>query len=678
MTGVELLAPLGLAALLAVPLVVLLHMRHTTPAPRPVPTLRFWIAAQEAPTERARLRRPPLTLLLLLQLLVVAALGFALTRPATADAWTELGLRTEPKHVIILLDGSTSMGAVDTPTGQSRFDEARDLALDRVSDLREGDVATIVLLGTRVTTFEATDAAGFPAFRARLAGLQAPGGRADLNGALSLTRDLLLPKLEDEVVLLSDGALAADPALVAGLGAPVELVRVGGTAVGLAGGNVAITDLSARAMPGNPDRQQLWVRVGNFSTEPLTIPLVLWTDGIEAGEPRAVELPPNGEFVEVDWGELPTGTAEVRVALDVQDAFPADNSASLILRQESDLTLRVLLVTDVPGDLARVLGVLDGADLRIEDSNSTAIQNVGSSYDLVVYENAAPSGGSLPDAALLFVHPKLDSPYFPTRGSMPAPMVANVRPEDPLLYAVDLAGLTFGETPVYELDPSQWIEVVEGSQGGPLILRGALQGRPSVVLAFDVEASNIVDRHAFPILIANIARELVPSPLPPSVPLGDPLVYRPSTDATAVRVTAPNGAVVELQVPTPPPDAVGSVAADLREISYTDTGRPGEYLLVEVGPDGAELGGGRFVVNAGHPAESDLRPNEELPGILATSRAADQVAGANDLFDLWPLFAAAALALLSLEWLIAVVPWRRQPAVAVATAGVGGARWRRR
>jgi hypothetical protein len=672
--GVELLAPLGVLALAGLPIVILLHMRHTTPEPRPVPTLRFWLAAQEAPTERSRLRRPPLSLLLLLQLLVVGALGFALTRPATADSLTSLGLRTEPKHIIILLDGSTSMGAVDTDSERTRFDEARDLALDRVRDLREGDVATVVLLGTRVTTFEATDGAGFPAFRTRLAGLQAPGGRADLDAALGLTRDLLLPKLRDEVVLITDGALTVDPALVADLGAPVELVRVGNAGDGLTG-NIAITDLSARAVPGSPDRQQLWVRIGNFTPADATVPVVLLTDGIETGR-KTVTIPANGQYAELDWGQLPVGTAEVAVAIDVVDVFPADDRANLILRQKSDLTLRILLVTDVPGSLSRALEILPGAEVTIEPTDSSALASVGSSYDLVVYENTAPVE-PLPDAALLIVQPEADSPFFPTRGTMTAPTIVSAQPQDPLLNGIDLSGLTFGETDVYTLEPPDWTVIVGGNPG-PLIARGVLGGRPSVVLAFDVQMSNISQRIAFPILIANIARQLVPSPLPPSVPLGDALTYRPSADATAVRVTVPGGSTLDLRLPDIPPDATGAEAAGLREVSLTDTGRPGEYQLVELAADETELGGGRFVVNAGHAAESDLRPNDELPGILASARAVDQSTGAGDLFDLWPIVAAAALALLALEWLIAVVPWRRQVAVATATGSAAAGRPGRR
>src|SRR3954452_24891298 len=122
----NLLTPLGLAALVAVPLIVLLHMRHVTPPRRPVPSLRFWEAANPRPAEERRLRRPPLSLPLLLQLAAAALLAFALARPATAAQLAALapGLHAEPRHLIILLDGSTSMSALAGSPPLSRWESA--------------------------------------------------------------------------------------------------------------------------------------------------------------------------------------------------------------------------------------------------------------------------------------------------------------------------------------------------------------------------------------------------------------------------------------------------------------------------------------------------------------------------------------------------------------------------
>ena len=227
--GVNLLAPLGLAALVAIPVIILFHMRHTTPTRRPVPSLRFWEAANPRPAEARRLRRPPLSLPLLLQIAAAALLAVALARPATAAQLAALapGLHAEPRHLILLLDGSTSMSATPGAASLSRWEAARLEALDRLAPLRQGDVATVILMGTRPVTLTATDDASLIALRERLALVAQPGGRADLDAALALAGDLFLPNLDREVVVISDGAVTADPAVVAGVDAPVTLVDRG-------------------------------------------------------------------------------------------------------------------------------------------------------------------------------------------------------------------------------------------------------------------------------------------------------------------------------------------------------------------------------------------------------------------------------------------------------------------
>jgi hypothetical protein len=686
MSGFSLLAPLGLVALVGLPLVVLYHMRHTTPVVKPVPTLRFWLAAVDQQTEQARFRRPPLTLLLLLHLVIVGLLAFALMRPAATDAWAGLGRRTEPEHLIILLDGSTSMEATDTPSGRTRFEEARTAALQRVSGLHEGDVATVVLMGTHPTTLEATDATSLKALRDRLGRVAAPGGRADLNAALQLAKDLILPGMADRIVLLSDGALAVDPTLVKDVGAPIEFQRVGRSDTG----NVAITDLSARSSPDNPNQQQLFARIVNFSNDQVTAHVTVNADGIKVdSDQQSVPIDANGE-TQVVIKDLPAGAAKVTVSVQADvagqpvDAFPADNSASLVLARGAELGLRILLVSDLPGPLQRVLTVLPGAQVTTQSTtdNLTGAGDAASQgpFDLVVYEGfTTPDAASLPNAPLLFVNPPRDG-LLPTDGTrtMVEPTVTSVIANDPLLTGVDLSGVTFGETPIHTLSATDTVIVgasdKNGPGSGPLIYRGRVQstGQPMIVLAFDLNdaKTNLPQRVAFPILMANMANELAPSPLPSAVPLGDPLRYRPRAGTATVRIVPPGGAPVDLAVAVGGDSAAnatgttaaGTTAADsgaLREVVYADTGQSGEYKISELDATGKETGGGTFVVNAGHTRESDLRSNQELPGVLATARTAADAGSHTSLADLWPTLVAFALAVLGLEWLWSVLPRRR-------------------
>lgn len=665
MSGLTLLAPIGLAALIGIPLVILLHMRNTTPNLRPVPTLRFWLVALQEHRERMSFRRPPFNLLMLLQMLIVGLVAFALARPVTTSALSGLGQRTEPQHLIVLLDGSTSMSATDTANGETRFEAARQEALRRVDNLREGDVATVIVLGTNTTTFEATDAAGFRTVHDRLAALPLPGGRADFDEALKLASDLLLPDLEDRVVMVSDGAVTVDPQSLSRLAARIDYVRVGGELTG----NVAITDLATRASVDNPSQEEIYVRIANFSDQAVTLPVALTVDDIPDAQDE-LTIQPNGGSGTLTW-DLPAGAESATVAFDWDDPLPADNTASTVLSSTGDLSLKILLVSDTPTSLQRALTSLPGADVTTVGTDAPEAQDKSIQFDLVVYDTFSPDPNALPSVPVLFVNPP-ENGVLATRGVMQQPIVERLQADDPLLRGVELAGVTFGETTVVVLGGSD--REVAAAAEGPLIFRGTMPqtGELMVALTFDVAQSNLPRRVAFPILIANIVGYLAPSPLPSALPLGDPLIYRPGADAATIRITPPTGEAVNLAVAAANPSDENGVN-QLREIAYPGTGIPGPYVVTELDANGAELGGGSFIVNAGHPRESDLRTNEDLPALLSSTTADSPGKARHATSDLWPSLVIAALAMLLFEWLVTLLPRRRRRLVRSAhQPGSGG------
>jgi Ca-activated chloride channel family protein len=660
MSGLELLAPAGLIALLGIPLVVLYHMRHTTPDQREVPTLRFWRAAMLEETRHERFKRPPISLLFILHLVLVGLIAFALSRPAASRALGGFGARLEPKHVILLLDGSTSMSALDAASGRVKYEIGREIARDRLGELGDGDVATVILMGSHSTTLEATDSAGLKAIDERLGRLPLPGGRADLNAALSLTGDLMLPTMADEVVLITDGALAADPSIVSEIAAPIELVMIGGAEHE----NVAITDIATKASTSTSGQQQLYARIVNFGAQAVTAPVVVSADGIELSR-GDVTIAPNGESEELVQ-DLPAGASLVDVRIEVLDALAADNSASSVLVQGDEFGLRILLVSEVPTELQRALAVLPGAQVTTMSYAEAAATQLEDAFDLVVYEHTLPPN-EMPNVPTLLVFPEPDG-RFPTDGVMANPVAERVRAQDPLMRGVELAGVTFGQTPIYTLDATS-TEIVGGGEG-PLIFRGTSEaGEPFILLAFNIAESNIARRVAFPILIANVAAELAPSPLPSSAALGDPLSYRPHSGAATVRFTPPTGQPVDLDVSVQSDAEATNGTLDV--VTFADTGQPGRYEVVELDAQGNGIGGGRFVVNAGHTRESDLTPNAALPATLAEAGGGAGGDAGSALSDLWPAIAAAAFVVLLLEWLVTLLPRRRKrrlsPSAALAS-----------
>jgi hypothetical protein len=661
----SLLAPIGLAALVAIPIIILFHMRHTTPPRRHVPSLRFWEAANPRPADERRLRRPPLSIPLLLQIAAAALLAFALARPATAARLAALapGLHAEPKHLIVLLDGSTSMGATAGAGPGTRWEAARQEALIRLAPLREGDVATVVLMGTRPLTFTATDDASLISLRERLTAIAPPGGRADLDGALALAGDLFLPNLERQVVLISDGAITADPSMAAGVAAPIELVIAGGVGDDAARANLAVTDIAARPSPDGDGTTGLYASIVNFGPDRVTVPVTLLGDGLEIGHAE-VTVDGNGDTGPLRW-LLPPGVTELTVRIERPDALLADNSARLLPGDAAAATIapRILLVSDLPGALARALMAIEDVQIVIEPSDNLSAVIAGG-YDLVVFDRTAPPSETLVriETPSLWVAPPVDGPFAASEG-ISDPRITRVRAGHPLLDGVDLSGATFGPTPVLTLAAGD--EEIVGSADGPLLYRSEVNGQPAVVLAIDPESSNLPKRVAFPVLIANIVAAIAPSGVPAAIPLGEPLVYEPRAATAEVEIVPPSGEAAVFPV-SAPSTATEELAAgpSSREVVFTDTGAAGAYSVSETDASGASLGSTRFVVNAGHQRESDLRANPDLAATLASATGANVVAPRQERVDLWPLLALIALAVIIVEWGIAL--W---PAVHGATRG---------
>ena len=196
-----------------------------------------------------------------------------------------------------------------------------------------------------------------------------------------------------------------------------------------------------------------------------------------------------------------------------------------------------------------------------------------------------------------------------------------MRAGDPLLDGVDLSGATFGPTPTFALAAGD--EEIVGAAEGPLLYRTAINGQPAVVLTIDPEASNLPKRVAFPVLIANVVAALAPDGVPAAVPLGEPLVYEPRAATASVAIVPPSGEPALLPVFSAAETGRRRCADSVsREIVYTDTGSAGAYSVTETDAAGIALGSTRFVVNAGHPRESDLRPNPDLAATLANATGA--------------------------------------------------------
>lgn len=643
--GLSLLMPLGLTALAAVAIVIVIHMRRRTPPVLTLPSIRFWEPAPEDHAERSRLRRPPLTLPLVLQVLATVLIALALARPVVEGVAGLTTQRSDPENVIVILDGSTSMQAVDRLQGETRRWDVAQRELDRLLDgWQPGDVVTVILTGGRLQSFSGSTAHQVDGIRSTFTRMETPGGRADIDAGLTLTADLLLPDRENRVVVVTDGAVRVNPSVAALVRAPIELRTVGGS--GLETSNVAVTAIGARALPGQGDQQRLGFTLASFEDEAVRVPYTVQADGTDVVTEMIDLAPGSASSVEVN---LPPGASSASVSIQTRDVQIADNHANLQLANADLSALDILLLSDTPGPLERALTAIPDARVDTFETTTPGIKSLAAPYDLVVFEGMAPAADDLPEAPMLFARPQQIGEAFAIEGVMPSPVVDELRAGDPVLDGVDLAGVTFGETPDYRTIAGEQV-LVGGSSGGltgPLIWRGSVGEQRFVALAFDLAASNLPQRVAFPVLVSRIVTDLTVSSLPSTVVIGEPVVYAPSLEASRVVFTDPAGAVYALEVR-------GSDATTRNDVTFDDTGRAGVYHVQELRDDGRVAGEGAFVVNAGHPEESDLRPISGLETSLLGGSVRDVRSLTGSVTsEIWPLLALLALLLVVAEWFVA-------------------------
>ncbi|MBA2470441.1 MAG: BatA domain-containing protein [Chloroflexia bacterium] len=647
--GLTLLAPLGLAALLALAAIVLIHMRRRTPPVITVPSLRFWEPASAESSDQRRLRKPPITLPLILQLIAALIVALALARPAMDALPGMASQRTTPEHAMIVLDGSTSMLAQagdDDP--RTKWDFARSEADDLLGEWQAGDVVTLMVAGSRLETTSASTRPQVDRLRERISTMDAPGGIAGIDAALEVSADLVLPDRSNRLVLVTDGAVRVNPDIAALVAAPIEPRVVGEGEATMP--NVAVTSIGSRRIANRDDTSRLSFAISSFAPEAVRLPYRVQADGVDvvsseidlaAAETRTIEV------------TLPQGTRLADVTVDVRDAFGGDNRATVLLDGSGSGGLDILLMSDNPAALERALGALPEARVDVFPTSTPGIRALATGFDLVVFQGISPLPDDIPDVPMLFVRPTQIGERFASQGVMAAPSIDRVDAGSAILDRVDLAGVTFGNTPAYLLDTSDQ-ELVRGEANGvagPLVWRGEIEGNPYVAFGFDLESSNITGRVAFPVLIARSVAGLTEAPAASALGLGEPLLYRASQGVATISVVEPSGEATILDV-----SATGG------SVIFEGTGQAGRYTLTGLGDAEQVLEEMTFVVNAGHPVESDLRVNDALAQSLQGASAADEaVTERRGLADLWPILVAIAGAVIALEWLVFSAGWLRVP-----------------
>lgn len=548
------LAPIALAGLAFIPLVVAFYLLKLRRDERVVPSTLLWqklVTDVEANAPWQRLRR---SLLLLLQLLLVLILAFLAARPFLEHP---AGFA---KDLVIVMDASASMAASDV--APSRMTEARARAIEALRDLPAGGHVSVIAAGrtARVVANATSDLGHVRAAIESIAPEPAPGDMAD---ALRLASALAARAGDAEVLVVTDGAISPLPTVR--VAAPVRTITVGRQRH-----NQAIVALAVRTAPSAVSRS-VFVSVANLDLDRVQRRLELYGDG-RLLEARDLYIDPVAR-ADVSIDDLPPDVDVVEVRLTDEDGAPADQLAvddKAWAVVPSDRLRRILLVSAGDPYLQSALTHLPGTELYGVTPSEFGPSTNSDLFDLIVFEGALPD--PLPARPILAIAPAKTSPLGTVTGTLTRPGIGTLPADEPILRYVDLATVHIADAAAMTL-PDWARTVIPGPGKSPLLYSGTRAGLPTAVLAFDPRHSDLPLQVAFPILLSNLAGELMGGSTGPAgaVVPGTVLQLAIPSGATGVHVVQPDGSAVDLPAGTPGATSVTFAATQQLGI-YTVTG----------------------------------------------------------------------------------------------------------
>jgi hypothetical protein len=660
--------PAAVAAAVAIPALLVLYFLKLRRQERPVPSTLLWKKAVQDLQVNSPFQRLRRNLLLLLQLLILAFLVAALSRPVMSVT------RGAGDVNVILIDRSASMSATDMPGGRTRLEEAQRRAQELVDSMRRGSTAMVIAfdesaeivqqwtsdtVGLRqaIDRIQPTDRPARLKMAYQLAEAQInfnPLTAADLDEAL---RTLPIP----DVRLFSDGRAADADELSIQAKVYYEPIGTQGAK------NVGIVALNAKRNYERPTEVQIFARLANAGAEPVRADVQLSVSpGLEGGRFQVVRIASTTllperwgdeqrEAAEREHGLIARDSVEFTIELTTAavvrveqmsregDALPADDVAHVVVPPPK--RLEVLLVSEGNWYLEQIMQSLSLQ--RWETMTPAAYDaQVPAGYDLIIFDRHSPA--RLPGAGNFIYFDGIAEglKLKPMRQGEdgPAVVVQNAgvldwKRDHPILRHLSLQRLYAIEA--LRLDVPVESEVLMDGVAAPLIVLHREGRSTHLVVAFDLLQSNWPLRVSFPIFMNNAlqflaigsemdVRQSYSPGATPRVPRANLERVAGAGGSRGIRLHGPMG-MRELAIP------------EAGDFALPPLDRVGVYSLEPAVPQFEQI-----AVNLLDANESLLVPSERAPGGLGETIAAGE--GRKRLELWWWIVALVALPLLFVEW----------------------------
>lgn len=632
------------------PAIISLYFLKLKRHPVEVPSTYLWTRTIEDLHVNSIWQKLRQSLLLFLQLLLLALAILACTRPG----WRGMDLVGD--RFIFLLDASASMNATDvSPT---RLDAAKQRALDLIEQMESSDVAMVISFSD-VPRIEQTFTNNRSALRQAVNKIKATNRTTDLREALRAASGLANPgrisqkgtndvqvadALPATMYIVSDGGFDQLPEFSPG-NLDAEYIKIGTAAPS----NVGVVAFSTERNAEKAGQLQAFARIENTSDAAVEVDVSLFLNDTLADASR-VSIPADAaEGVSFALRDVQDGVLKVEVQH--KDHLALDNLAYAPIN--TPRRARVLVVTS--GNDALKLALTTEAALKIADVAFVGPEALATkehrdavlagSFDLIIYDRCVPT--EMPEANTLFIGAIPPAEGWKGGERQQGPQVIDTDRMHPLMYLVELGTvLIFDAIPM--TGPQGAATLIDADQG-PLLMIAPRKSFEDAVLAFELVGAypdgevnaktNWPRRRSFPLFVMNVLRylgggrtELNASVARP----GSPIKLRTEVPAERITVESPTG--IRTQV-----EREGEST-----FVYTQTDELGIYTVRE---GNARDAGQRFAINLFDARESDLVPRATLelgyeqPLVGAGSSTPTRK-------ELWKWLLIGGLGVLVFEWYI--------------------------
>jgi len=634
---VSALSPLQWALAAAVPVgIVALYFLKLKRKPLVVPSTFLWKKSIEDLHVNSFWQRLRKNILLLLQLLVAAAAIFALLNPTASTV--ESG-----KRYVIAIDNSASMSA--TEDGRSRLEDAKQKAVEFVDSLSGNDDLQVLAFNDSARTVSSFSRnAG--AVKNAIRSVAPTGRRTNLTEAFTIASGLANPLTGGELgkeifaeaqpatlVVVSDGRFPKMPQVTLGR---LDVKYIG---IGKAADNLAITKLSARRSPSEPEKVDLFGMVQNFSKDAKTATARLKVNG-NAADLQRLSVPANDETSFLFRLRL-VEAAVLEVDLDVQDALAADNQAWAVVEPPRKARVAVVgdknLILQTAFESKALSDVAEAEFLPKETADRDLSEDAKfKGFDLAIFDRCAPKGmPSCNTIVMGAVPPSLaDSP----KNDVKAPAILNWNVDHPVMRYLVLDDVFILEA--FTLPEVKGGNALVETNHGPIMFtmpRGVFTDLVMTFKLIDDNGEPKTDwpgKPSFPLFLMNALQTMsgVENETKQNLQPGDAIVFRAHEGVSEATVKTPGGSSRTVRrSKTGTFEFLDTDDLGVYEVKYGDVTR-------------------RFAVNLFDAEESKINPEESL--VLGQEQVTNDVGSFFRRRELWKWLALVALALVLFEWYV--------------------------